>query len=102
MYKVLGAESCSGGDPPASSQSINPPSKNLPSKKAVSSFSESFISSGKQGGGAAVLGEGHDIVTREICFPTSFSERKQLRKSSHAAFYLLTLFCGQGHVRLSL
>jgi hypothetical protein len=33
--------------------SISPPSKNL-----ASSFRESFISSGKQGGGAIVLGEG--------------------------------------------
>jgi hypothetical protein len=28
---------------------------------------ESFISSGKQGGGATVLGEGPDTVTRETC-----------------------------------
>jgi hypothetical protein len=63
MYKVLGAESCSDGDTAASaSASQNPPSKSL-----VSSFSESFISSGKQGGGATVLREEHDIVTRETC-----------------------------------
>jgi hypothetical protein len=39
--------------------------KNPIKKLFVSSFSESFISSGKQGCGAAVLGEEHDIVTRE-------------------------------------
>jgi hypothetical protein len=62
-----------------------------PSKKQTpaSSFSESFIASGKQGGGATVLGEGHDIVTRETCIPTSLN--KQLRKSSCAAFCLCPL-----------
>jgi hypothetical protein len=38
----------------------------------MSSFSESFISSDKWGG-ATVLGEGHDIVTRETCIPTSLN-----------------------------
>jgi hypothetical protein len=33
-------------------------------------FSESFISNGKQGGGATFLGEGCDIVTRGTCVPT--------------------------------
>jgi hypothetical protein len=41
-------------------------------------FRESFIPSGKQVGRAAVLGEGHDIVTGETCAPAS----KQLRKRS--------------------
>jgi hypothetical protein len=50
----------------------------------LSSFSESFIYSDKQGG-ATVLGEGHDIVTRNL--PSYFSEIKHLRKSSCAAFY---------------
>jgi hypothetical protein len=44
-------------------------------KSLTFSFSKSFISSGKQGGGAMVLGVGRDIVTRETCI-------KQLRKSS--------------------
>jgi hypothetical protein len=39
----------------------------------MSSFSESFLSSGKQGGGATVLGEGRDTVTRETCIPTSMN-----------------------------
>jgi hypothetical protein len=43
---------------PIKKPSINPPSKNL-----TSSFSESFITSGKQGDGATVLGEGCDNVT---------------------------------------
>jgi hypothetical protein len=33
----------------------------------MSSFREYFIYSGKQGGGATVLREGHDIVTGETC-----------------------------------
>jgi hypothetical protein len=49
--------------------------KNPPSKSLASSFRESFISSGKQGGGMMVFGEGCDIVTGETCL-------KQLRKSS--------------------
>jgi hypothetical protein len=42
-------------------------------KKPTSSFSESFISSGKQGGGATVLGEGCDTVTRGTWVPASLS-----------------------------
>jgi hypothetical protein len=42
--------------------------------------------------GATILREGCDIVTRETCVPTSFSESKQLRKSSCAAFSLFLLF----------
>jgi hypothetical protein len=72
MYKVLSAENCSGGDTQqpaaaasqaAHSQPISPPpfhtkfpsilqSLNPPSKNLMSSFRESFLSSGKQGGGA--------------------------------------------------
>jgi hypothetical protein len=37
----------------------------------MSSFSKSFISSGKHEGGARVLREGHDIVIGETCIPTS-------------------------------
>jgi hypothetical protein len=47
--------------------------QNLPSKSLKSSFSESFIYSGKQGGGATVLWEGRDIVTRETCVPASLN-----------------------------
>jgi hypothetical protein len=54
--------------------------QNPPSKSLVSSFSQSFISSGKQGGGTTVLREGCDTVTRETC--SCFSELKQLRKST--------------------
>jgi hypothetical protein len=39
--------------------------QNPPLKSLASFVSESFISNGKQGGGATVLREGHDIVTRE-------------------------------------
>jgi hypothetical protein len=53
----------------------------------MSSFSESFISSGKQGGGATVLREGCDTVTRGTCVPAS----KQLRKSSWATSHLALL-----------
>jgi hypothetical protein len=61
MYKVLGAESGSGGDTAVSAAAIqNPPSKSLHQKTPMSSFSESFISSDKQGGGATVLREGRD------------------------------------------
>jgi hypothetical protein len=42
-------------------------------KSLVSSFSESFIPSGKQGGGAVFLREGHDIVTGETCIPSSLN-----------------------------
>jgi hypothetical protein len=45
----------------AVNQSIHPPTK------TSSTFS------GKQGGGATVLSEGHDIVTRETCIPTSLN-----------------------------
>jgi hypothetical protein len=38
----------------------------------LSSFSESFIPSGKQGG-AAVLGKGCDIVTGETCITASLN-----------------------------
>jgi hypothetical protein len=51
-------------------QSKSPQSKKPKSKSLVSSFSESFISSGKQGG-AVVLREGCDIVTGETCIPAS-------------------------------
>jgi hypothetical protein len=37
-------------------------------KSFASSFSESFISRGKQGGGATVLETGHDTVTRGSAF----------------------------------
>jgi hypothetical protein len=39
----------------------------------MSYFRESFISSGKQGGGATILWERHDIETRENCIPGSLN-----------------------------
>jgi hypothetical protein len=73
--------------------------KNLHPKNLTSSFSNSFISSGKQGGGATVLWEEQDIVTRESCF----SECKQFRKSSCAAScLLLSSVAGAGPFSLSL
>jgi hypothetical protein len=38
----------------------------------MSSFSESFLPSGKQGG-AVVLREWHDIVTGETCIPATLN-----------------------------
>jgi hypothetical protein len=85
---------------PAASQSESPPIKPYQSNP-WSPFGLSFISSGKQGGGATVLGEGCDIVPRETCIPTSFSEQKQLGKAAvlHFAF---SPFCSWGHAKLSL
>jgi hypothetical protein len=45
----------------------------IPHQNLMSSFRESLISSSKQGSGATVLREGHDIVTRETCLPTSLN-----------------------------
>jgi hypothetical protein len=53
--------------PKAKAQSKNPKAKSL-----VSSLSESFISSGKQGG-AVVLGAEHDFITEEIWIPASLN-----------------------------
>jgi hypothetical protein len=36
----------------------------------------SFIYNGKQGGGVPILGEGHEIETRETCIPTSLNINK--------------------------
>jgi hypothetical protein len=46
--------------------------KKLKAKSFMSSFSESFTPSGKQGG-AAVLGQECDIVTGETCIPASLN-----------------------------
>jgi hypothetical protein len=88
MYKVLGAESCFGRDKQQPALESAAANQNPLSKDPASSFTESFISSAKQGGGATVLGRGY-IVTRGTCVPTSFSEHEQLRRSSCAAFCLL-------------
>jgi hypothetical protein len=48
-------------------------SKQPTNQNSASSFSRSFLSSGKQGGGETVLREGHDIVTRETWDPTSLN-----------------------------
>jgi hypothetical protein len=61
------------------------PPINRPSKNTVSSFSESFISSGKQGGGATVLREGRDILTRETHIPISLNINN-LRKAAGLNF----------------
>jgi hypothetical protein len=53
----------------------------------MSSFSESFISSGKHGG-AAVLREGCDIVTGETCVPASLKVN-HLREAAVLHFPLL-------------
>jgi hypothetical protein len=99
MYKVLGAESSSGGNTITSS-SVSGSQSKLSSKNPWVSLSESFISSGKQGGGATVLGEGCDIVARETCFHTSLNVNN-LGKATvlHFAF---PLFCGWGCAKLNM
>jgi hypothetical protein len=78
-----------------SSPPINPP----PIKKnPMSYFNKSFISSGKQGGGATVLGDRSDIVRRETCVPTSLN----INNLGKAAVLHFALFCGWGHTKLSL
>jgi hypothetical protein len=90
-YKVLGAESCSGGDTAASmAANQNPPSNSL-----MSSFRESFISSGKQEYGATVLREGRDIVTRKTCVPTSLNGNNLGKAELHYV-------CGWGCAKFSL
>jgi hypothetical protein len=75
MYKVLSAESCSDGDTqqPAAAAAASQAAHRQPINNPPSFFSESFASSGKQEGGATVLWEGHDIVTKETCFPASLN-----------------------------
>jgi hypothetical protein len=60
------------------------------SKSLAPSFSESFISSGKQGG-AAVLGEGRDIVTGEMCHPVSLNINNLEAAVMHFPFLWLGL-----------
>jgi hypothetical protein len=73
---------------------------NLPSKNLPSSISKSFISSGKQGGGATVLWEGCDIITKETLIPTSLNINN-LGKSA-VLHFTLALFGSWGHAKLSL
>jgi hypothetical protein len=63
--------------------------KALHQKNLLSSFRESFISSGKQVGGATGFREGCDTVTRETCIPTSLKVNN-LEKAAvlHFAFLL--------------
>jgi hypothetical protein len=60
----------------------------------------SFIYSDKQGGGAAVLGERRDIVTRETCIPTSLNV--SILGKAAVLHFAFALFCGWGHAKLSL
>jgi hypothetical protein len=66
----------------------------------MSSFSESFIYSCKQGGGATVLREGCDTVTRETC--DHYSLNINILGKTAVLHFPLTLFCGWGHAKLSL
>jgi hypothetical protein len=68
----------------------------------MSSLSESFIYSSKQGGGVPVLEEGCDIVTGETCVPTSISEHKQLLGKAAVLHLAFILFRSWGHAKLSL
>jgi hypothetical protein len=76
--------------------------KSLPQQKAksqktlASPFSESFIPSGKQGGGATFLGEACDIVIRETFLPASLNINN-LGKAAVLHFPLLG-----GYANLSL
>jgi hypothetical protein len=74
---------------PTASQSKNP------SKKILDSFRESFVSTGKQGGGAKVLKEVFDTVTRETCISTSLN-LNNLRKEAvlHLASCSLQVLIG--------
>jgi hypothetical protein len=73
-----------------------PPKQKPQSNSCASSFSESFIFSGKQGG-AGVLREGHDIVTGETCIPASLNINN-LEEAAILHFPLL----GQGYANLNL
>jgi hypothetical protein len=68
MYKVISAESCSGGN-----TVVSVATNQKSPLKYLLSFSKSFISSGKQGGGVTILRQGCDIVTRETCVATSLN-----------------------------
>jgi hypothetical protein len=89
MYKALSAENCSSGDTAASAAA----NQNPPSKSLVYSFSQSFISSGKQGCGTTVLKGGWHCNERNL--PLC----KQLTKSSCAAS---CTFLRLGHAKLRL
>jgi hypothetical protein len=69
-----------------------------PSKTLTSSFSECFISSGKQGGGATVLREGHYTVMRESFLTTS----QNINNLGKAAVLHFALFCDWGLIPLLL
>jgi hypothetical protein len=95
MYKVFGAESCSGGDThqpaAAAAGAASQVALSQPIKIPINQFPYPSSVFYKQGGGATVLREAPDTVVRETCLPTSFSECKQFRKSSCAAFCLSPL-----------
>jgi hypothetical protein len=80
MYKVLGETHSS---------------QQIPHQKASCPPSASL---GKQGGGATVLREGPDIVTRETCIPTSLN----INNLGKAAMLYPALFCSWGQAKLSL
>jgi hypothetical protein len=72
-----------------------PPSQAASSQQpTTSSFSKSFIYTCKQGGGAMVLGEGHDIVTRETW--DSYSLKINILGKAAVLHYALTPFCSWG------
>jgi hypothetical protein len=91
MYKVHSAKSCSGGDTPARGRSNQ---SKFPIKSLMSSISQSFITSGKQGGKATVLREGCDIVTRETCIPTSLNLNNLGKASELHLTFLLSSAAG--------
>jgi hypothetical protein len=76
MYKVLVQKAAlveTQQSAAGHSAAISQATPRQPIKTHQKTLLSSFSKSGKQGGGAAVLGEGHDIVTRESCIPTSLN-----------------------------
>jgi hypothetical protein len=71
-----------------------------PTNQPPSSFSESFISNGKQGDGGTVLREGHGIVTRETC--NHYSLNINILGKAPVLHFAHTLFWDWGRAKLSL
>jgi hypothetical protein len=74
--------------PPAASSAA---AKLANSQPTISSFSKSFIHSGKKGGGTTVLREGHDIVTGETC--DHYSLNINILGKAAMLHLALALFC---------
>jgi hypothetical protein len=80
-------------------QPCKQPTTNQPNQ-SMSSFSESVIYNGKQGGGVTVHGEEHDTETGQIC--NCYSLNINILGKAPVLHFALTLFCGWGCAKLSL